>query len=328
MIENRNSNDYLHTDVILSKVSDFDIFKYYCSSFKTVGKKFCSELREDNNPTASIVPWNGKLLYKDFGHPEHTFDCFNYVKAMFNCEFYDALLIIDCDFNLGLSAKRGEIQFTMGYLAYKGHKVEYDQKPTIIRKKRRKWTMEDAKFWKQYLISKEILVRFAVEPLSYYWVNEYRFTCNSISYAFRFGNRYKIYAPYKKDNKWSSNTKKTDIQGWKQLPAKGNLVVLTSSFKDVMCLSVIGVPAIALQSEMQMPSKQLIENLKNRFQRIVVFYDNDFDKEDNPGQAMANRICDKYNLPNIFIPSKYRCKDPSDMVKESGDFKVVKQLLL
>ena len=121
-IRSRNSDDHLHTDVILGKITEYDIFMYYCTNFKELGKKFRSDLREDKSPTVSIIPYNGKLLYKDFGS-DHSFNCFNYVAAKYNCTFYDALRIIDNDFNLNLSSKNEEIKFTMGYMGYK-----YDKK--------------------------------------------------------------------------------------------------------------------------------------------------------------------------------------------------------
>ena len=84
MIKSRNSEDHLSKDMILTKIREIDIFSYYCSSFKELGVKFCSELREDNAPSVSIIEWKGKLLYKDFGYPEHTFDCFSYVMVAQN----------------------------------------------------------------------------------------------------------------------------------------------------------------------------------------------------------------------------------------------------
>ena len=99
-IKSRNSKDYLHTNVILSKITEYDIFKYYCPSFLEIRKKFKSEIRKDNSPTVSIIPYNGRLLYKDFGSSEHAFDCFNYVKYKYSCSFIGALRIIYCDFNL------------------------------------------------------------------------------------------------------------------------------------------------------------------------------------------------------------------------------------
>tara|TARA_R100001594_G_scaffold79416_2_gene114079 strand:+ start:815 stop:1810 length:996 start_codon:yes stop_codon:yes gene_type:complete len=327
MISSRSSQDHLHTDVILGKITEYDIFMYYCPSFKELGKKFCSELREDKTPTASIVAWNGNLLYKDFGHPDHTFNCFSYVQFKYNCTFINALKIIDCDFNLNLSTKKEESLFTMGYLGYKRNQPEFTERITIIKKKRRSWNKEDANFWRKYLVSKKILNTFAVEPISHYWVNNNRFTCKSITYAFKFKNRYKIYSPYEEKNKWLSNTKKTDIQGYNQLPNKGERLIITSSLKDIMCLYAAGYHSIAMQSEMQIPDEKLISELKNRFNTIEILYDNDFNKESNPGQTMAKKICDLYGFNNICIPSKFKSKDPSDLIYKVNSFNELKNIL-
>ena len=327
-IHGRSSEDYLHTDVILSKITEYDIFMYYCPSFKKFGQKFCSELRNDKNPTASIIPWNNKLLYKDFGNSEHSFDCFNYVKEKYSCSFTGALRIIDCDFNLGLSARKEAIQFTMGYMAYRQNSPALQlHKPVIIRKKKRSWTKQDANFWRKYLVSKQILIKFAVEPISHYWVNENRFSCKSITYVFKFNNRYKIYSPYEDKNKWLSNTKKTDIQGYNQLPPFGRRLIITSSLKDVICLHVAGYDAIALQSEMQIPEEKLISELAVRFNIIEILYDNDFDNVNNPGQTMAKKICDLYGFTNRCIPEEFKSKDPSDLIKNTGGIKELKTIL-
>ena len=327
-IASRSSEDHLHTNVILGRITEYDIFKYYIPSFKTLGKKFRSELREDNSPTVSIIAYNGKLLYKDFGNPDHTFDCFNYIKYKYNCSFIGALRIIDCDFKLNLSSKKEVINFTMGYMGYRSTNIpKFIKKDIIIRKKRRAWTIEDATFWTKYLVSKKILSMFAVEPISHYWINNSRFSCKSITYAFKFKNRYKIYSPYEVKNKWLSNTKKTDIQGYNQLPAKGERLLITSSLKDVMCLYAAGYHAIAMQSEMQIPSEKLISELKSRFNTIEILYDNDFNKANNPGQLMAKKICDLYGFNNICLPTTFESKDPSDLVSKESSFNELKLIL-
>ena len=327
-IKSRNSNDHLHTNVILGKITEYDIFMYYCPNFKEIGKKFNSELREDNSPTVYITMYNGKLLYKDFGNSDHTFDCFNYVKYKYNCSFTGALRIIDCDFNLKLSSHADEINFTMGYMAYSQENTpKFDKQKVIIQKKKRSWDKDDANFWRKYLVSKKILTIFAVEPISHFWVNNNRFTCKSISYAFKFKNRYKIYSPYEEKNKWLSNTKKTDVQGYDQLPNKGERLIITSSLKDVMCLYAAGYNAIAMQSEMQIPDEKLINELKERFNIIEILYDNDFEKANNPGQTMAKKICDLHGFTNVCIPDKFKSKDPSDLVSKVGSFNELKNIL-
>ena len=84
-----------------------------------------------------------------------------------------------------------------------------------------------------------------------------------------------------------------------------------------MCLYQMGYYAIALQSEMQMPDKKLIEELNERFEQIMILYDNDL-KEPNPGQVMASKICNTYRFKNLCIPDEYKCKDISDLIKEHG----------
>ena len=128
-------------------------------------------------------------------------------------------------------------------------------------------------------------------------------------------------------NKWLSNTKKTDVQGYNQLPTNGERLIITSSLKDVLCLYSAGYNAIAMQSEMQIPSEKIISELKKRFNKIDILYDNDFDKVNNPGQIMAKKVCDLYGFSNICLPTNFESKDPSDLVSNTGGFKNLKIIL-
>jgi hypothetical protein len=312
MIKHRKSDDHLHTDVILARVSEYDIFKHYCSSFKKLGAKFCSDLREDKSPGVSIVEWKSTLLYKDFANEEHTFNCFGYVMHKYNLDFVGALQLISRDFGLGLAAT--DVMPTARRYTYT--KTPLTQ--AVIRIKSRRWLPEDADYWKKFCIPKSLLVKFDVHPVKYFWINETRFHPPSISYAFRFNGGYKIYSPYESDNKWYSNVGRNVIQGYSQLAKTGDIVFLTSSLKDVMCLEVLGYASIALQSEMQLPEEALVQTLKERFKKVIVFYDNDFGSEQNPGQTMASKICSKFDIPNIYVPDIYCSKDISDLIKNRG----------
>ena len=164
----------------------------------------------------------------------------------------------------------------------------------------------------------ELLTKFAIEPIDYFWINEVRYSCHTLAYAYNINGRCKIYRPLETEGKWFSNTTKNDIQGYGQLKDSGNIVFLASSLKDVMTLNAVGYEAVAFQSEMQMPSHKFIDHLKTRFTLIVVLYDNDFNSDTNPGQTMANKICNTYQLINVIIPAYYRSKDISDLVKDHG----------
>ena len=66
------------------------------------------------------------------------------------------------------------------------------------------------------------------------------------------------------------------------------------------------------------PSEDTIQEAQARFEEVIVLYDNDFDNPRNPGQTMAVKICKKYGLDNIVIPSYYRSKDISDLIRDHG----------
>ena len=314
MIESRSSDAYLHKDSILCKISEYDIFRYYCHNFKNYGDKFCSELREDRSPTCSIVPWKGKVIYKDFGSGD-SHDCFSYIQAKYGLTFSEAMRVIDTDFGLGLQS--GTVIKSQIAITY-GTQDVIERRPTKIEKKARQWNVEDKNFWSQFHIPKHLLTKFGVQPIDYFWINEARYRCHSLSYVYNINGRYKVYRPFETEGKWYSNTSKDDIQGWRQLKDNGDIVFLASSLKDVMCLNVLGYEAIALQSEMQMPSAELIKQLNERFNVVAVLYDNDFEKDANPGQTMANKICAEFNLINVILPAHYKSKDISDLMKDHG----------
>jgi hypothetical protein len=96
-----SSNVVLSVDNILSKIADYDIFRFYCPPFKQVGKKFSSELREDPVPSAHITAKNNRLRYIDYGYMEHRFDSIGYVQYKYNLYLLEMrLMTIDHDFNL------------------------------------------------------------------------------------------------------------------------------------------------------------------------------------------------------------------------------------
>lgn len=320
MIQSRSSEEYLHTEVILNKISEYDIFKHYCPNFKELGEKFCSELRKDTTPSVSIVHWGNGLLYKDFGYPDHTFNCFSYVMAKYGIDFVNCLKLISNDFGLRLATSSSSPK------AKSYSYTPIPKKKANIKIKVRDWDNADAKFWRKYGISKSILTQYNVHPIEYFWINASRFRIKTLGYAFKFADGYKIYQPYEIEDKWYSNVGKSTIQGYTQLPDFDDVVFLTSSLKDVMTLSALGYSAVALQSEMAIPEEAFVKELSQRFRSIVLFYDNDFRSEHNPGQTMAKKLCDSFSFRNLFIPDSYGCKDVSDLVSHHG-LGVAKELI-
>jgi len=130
---------------------------------------------------------------------------------------------------------------------------------------------------------------------------------------------YKIYQPFSKEYKFMNNNDYSVWEGWTQMPSTGDLLIITSSRKDVMSIvSTTDYPAVALQSESVLPKKQVIEELKSRFKDIYILYDNDFNSNENNGRKYGANLANAFNCIQIEIPSEYESKDYSDLVRNHG----------
>jgi DNA primase len=87
-----------------------------------------------------------------------------------------------------------------------------------------------------------------------------------------------------------------------------------------MVLDRLGYNAIAPCGENTPIPSSIIQNLKERFNKIIILYDND-----EPGMNGAKKLANEYNLEYIYIPIDYntmfKIKDISDYIK---NYKITK----
>ena len=89
--------------------------------------------------------------------------------------------------------------------------------------------------------------------------------------------------------------------------------------KDCMTLYGLGISAIAPNSENLFISDKMLSDLSQRFERIVVFYDNDL-----AGISNMNKIRkDHPELVYFWIPRRYEVKDISDFYRTYGKDKTI-----
>lgn len=298
---------------ILERVTQEQIFEYYLGITVQVRKLIRSPLRKDDNPTCSFRYYNNTLIFKDFsGH--FAGNCFKLVMFIHNISYFDALEKIAGDFNL--------IEFTKKYdIILPKSPKKMKKEHSIIQIKKRPLANSDIEYWNQFNINEEILNRFKVFPIKHCWINEnitYTYCKSNPAYAYYFGNgEFKIYFPLNKQLRFISNTQR--VQGYTQLPDSGKLVILTKSLKDVMTLCSFGINSIALQNEVVMPTKMLVDKLNKRFETIYSFYDFDL-----AGIKTANKIRKKFNIQPLFLTNgrfgsiNYKAKDISDYCKFNG----------
>jgi len=300
------------------KVNSYDLFKYYCPPFKEINIRFCSELRQDKFPTCSIQAFNDRLFYKDFATGE-SFDDLGYMQHKFNIDFRTSLAYINRDFDLGLAGQDIQGVPTMQFFGVPDQTVDigsYIKESAVIAVQRRAWDLNDKAYWKdKYEFTVDQLDYFRVFPLKFFWINGKVYSCKKNTYGYFMGvkdgvEKWKIYQPLgPKEKKWFSNIDKYDVQGYDQLPDSGDVLYITSSMKDVITLRKLGFYAVAPSAESTIIPDEIIEELRSRFPRLIIFYDND-----EPGIRASDKHSKLYLSEEMCIPTTAGVKDPSDFV--------------
>lgn len=278
---------------------------------------FKNPLRRDNKVTCSFYKCkSGDILFHDFATGEQL-NFIGVVMSKYNVGYYEAMSIIAEDFGLKDSKKTPRT-----IISIKESPKFEDSGPSKIGVEIKNFTKAELDWWKEYGVSPEILKKYNVYSCKSVFLNDKLFTTNSkLTFGYYGGKLdnmelWRIYYSQREEYRFLTNWPSKKVQGYKQLPKEGKLLVITKSMKDVMCLASFGIPAIAPNSENLFISNKMLEDLKCRFKFIVVFYDND-----KPG--LRNMIKIRKEHPELYyfwIPSSYGVKDISDFYKKYKRF--------
>lgn len=310
----KQQNDIITLDDILSKVTEYDIYSRYIGHFK-IGLIYNSPFRKDKNPSFGIFysKKNGRLLFKDHG----TGECGDVIKFV---SLYTGIT----NYNDILNRIVKDLNITNNTVlkASKEYKIPTE---TVIGVVRQDWTDIDKQYWSQFGITIDTLKKFNVSSIKYYLCNgivKAIYKDTNPMYAYKVYNHFKIYRPLAdKYTKWRNNLTEIDIQGYEQLPESGNLLIITKSLKDVMCLYEMGYTAISPSSESTFIPDKVLKQLKKRFKRILICFD-----RDTSGCKNMRKISLKTGLNGFLVHKKYKSKDISDAVKNNG-FEEIKNWL-
>lgn len=296
---------------LMEKVDDYSIYTYYLGKVE-IGKLINSPLRTtDQIPSFAIFrSRNGDLLFKDHGTGEAG-NAIKFIKLYRNIQTRDELEQELLRIVRKTGSMRGEVN-TPTYTK------TVDSGPIDIGIVRQPFTEVDKQYWKQFHISIDTLKKFNVFSIKY-------FLCNSVvrctykednpMYAYKVDDRFKIYRPLaSKYTKWRTNLTNWNVQGLSEIPKEGgDLLIITKSLKDVMCLYEMGFYAIAASSETTFIPDEILDSLKTKWKRIVILYD-----RDKAGMLNARKYSKKYKLEPLFVNKRFKAKDISDAIKQNN----------
>ena len=313
MYDSTKKKEPLTLDYILSKVNEYDIYASYIGQFKP-GLIYNSPFRKDTNPSFGVFlsKRTGKLLFKDHGSGVCG-DVIKFVREITGISNYNDVL----------QEIVRKLKITNKTVLKSTKPIE--SKETIIGIVRQAFTEIDKTYWGSYHITIPTLEKFNVHSIKYY-------LCNGIvkgiykdenpMYAYKVYNNFKIYRPLgDKFTKWRNNLTDIDVQGYAQLPKKGNLLIITKSLKDVMVLHEMGYNAVSPSSESTFIPDIVLNDLKKRFKNILICFD-----RDAAGVRNLRKVSLKTGLKGFLVHKSFKAKDISDAVKTNG-FESVKDWL-
>lgn len=261
----------LTREYILQHVSEEEIFEKF--GVRVEKGMFRSPLRIDRHPTCRFFrKRNGRLTLHDFsGH--FSGDCFDLVQRTRGCNFPQALEEVARVFQI--------IDGKPTRQPVKSEVVIGPRTECELRIASMPWDGQHLEWWEDYGVDIRTLNKFNVVPVKQVWLNGFLYynrdftKKTEVVFAYKFGAYdYKVYFPQREKTRFLHNNPDI-LQGYSQLPETGDFVVITKSMKDVICLSMFGVPAIAPMSETSVVTDSTLEALAENFKKIFALYDRD-----------------------------------------------------
>lgn len=305
-------------DILLLTDKGLAVFKYYIPFSFKLGRNFLNPLYKDSKASCNVYfdRRNGMYKMKDFGNDDYSGDCFALVGKLngLNCkepkDFVEILAIIDRDMHLGLSDK-SEMRISsttpVPVIAEVTH-VPKRKKARPYTLAQKSFTAAELAFWGESGITQEVLKLFRVVSLKKFSSENNEGKPFSIAATDRepvFGytaKQYvKVYRPHSEMRfLYAGDFGENYCFGLEQLPAKGDLLFITGSEKDVMSLTVHGFHAICFNSETVTIPVGIIHRLSFRFKHIVLLYD--VDKAGLDSSAKQELALKNYGVKRLLLP--------------------------
>lgn len=302
---------------ILDKIRPEEIFSAFIDNPRP-SKVYKVPWRTDEKESLTFFysPSN-ELMFYDQAYKEGG-DCITFYSKIFNVDRKQALIEIYNNFKL---RDINKIDYSKTVKEYKPKSIESKLSWKYSSTDSKKY--EDAiNYFKSFGISKETLDFFGVKPIDFYCIDDVMIRPENFSVVYEYeDNKCKIYTPLSSNKKYKflDGIKGEYYQGYNKLPENGNIVFITSSYKDVMVLYELKFPAIAPKSEVIKIDDQIINELKTRFENVILFYDND-----DAGLKAAEKLKNKYNI-NYIVTDKE--KDPSDFSRKYSKEKLYEYII-
>jgi len=317
-----NANRIITLDDILNYKTEIEILNFYLE-IDNLPVMILSPLRPDRSPSFRIdYDENNHIRFYDFGGKNQCGGLFDLLMELYNLSFDKIIIKIYEEMINGKNLNKIVRNKSSTTKEYKSKISKLDVKVRPLRK-------YDLEFWGKGNLNAKWLEFGSIYPISHMFItkdgNEMVIPADKYAYVYvEYKDNiptYKIYQPFSETYKWISKHDKSVWDLWNRLPAFGNILIITKSRKDALTIwANCGIPATCLQAESMHFKDNVVAQIKLRFKRIFLLYDNDWNKSENWGRIFGKKVSEELDIPQIEIPDEYQVTDPFEFVsKFSGE---------
>lgn len=323
----------LSKKIILSKISSYDIFKFYMPDNNwEINVVTYSPFRDEKTPSFIIGNKHGmdSLTYIDFGDTNFKGDCFSFVKQLYSIyNFNDVLRKIDTDFGLGINAgEENTDKYKKIVSSYKKPDVPVKDY-SFIQVKVRNFTNEELTYWNNYYQDIDDLKANNIFSISEVYLNKKRIVLNNneLRFGYLYDGNWKIYRPFS-DRKWKwmpNNVPITEMDGKEDIK-DCHTAFITKSKKDYMVMKKLFPTVCAVQNEgVACFSYDNVKYIKDNSEKQILSFDSD-----TTGVKNSINITNMFGFDYCNVPKKYLLEginDWADLAKHHG-LKTIEEYLI
>lgn len=284
------------------KVSPEQVFRfYYPYEFRLNDRCRSCFTERDDNPSMVIGTKSktGEVIFKCF-NSHHKGDFVSFVMQYFNLDYRESLEKIAIDF--GIKEDDGKKYQSIISSLPITKDVRQKKAPDIV-VATRPFNSEELRYWNEYYQDIEDLKRENIFVPKKIWINKNPVIMKSTELCFTYYypdiDKWKIYKPFNKKDKWFTNIPFTHIEGLDRIK-NCNRVIATKSKKDSMILKTIltNECIIATQAEdISCWTEESIKYLKENSRVQYCSSDNDI-----KGKAYSWSMTNLHNFKHINVP--------------------------
>ena len=310
----------LSPDSILNMISEYDIYKFYMphQNWK-INVVTYSPFRNEKNPSFIIGYRAGALRFIDFGDSSKKGGCFNFVMMLFNISLYEALLMIDRDFDLGIVSASSTKNYERIISDY-AQPTATSKREYFIQVKTRKFTNEELAYWNGYYQDIDDLRANNVYSIDTVFLNKQKFPIKDteLRFGYLYEGHWKIYRPFAdKKNKWMPNNVPITMMDGLDDIKDCDVAFINKSKKDYMVMKKVFPCCCAVQNEgMGCFSEENVEYIKENSETQILSFDSDETGVKN-SQLITEKFGFEYcNVPRIYLDEGI--KDWADLARIHG----------